>query len=312
MLTARVHRIPVPNPFFEGRNSVYLIASSPVTLIDTGVATTKAFEALEAGLKEHGLRVGDIQRVVLTHKHIDHMGNAWRIQQQGGAEILIHESECHAVTDVDPSGERFAELVAKRLREWGAPEMKRSDRSSSPMPPWDLEPAEATGLSDGQYLEQADGRLQVIHTPGHTMGSICLRYGTLLFSGDHVLEDLSPNIGGGDMRHRGVLRHYLASLERIMNTSDEVQVMPGHGQPFTALRKRCQVLIGHHEERLAKILVILRGGPQSVYEVACQLFGKLESFHVMLGCAEASAHLELLVERGSVACDDGEYRLTAA
>ena len=96
-----VHSLRVSNPFFEGANTVYLIESDPLTLIDTGVATEIAYERLLSQLKETGLRVEDIRRVILTHKHIDHIGNAWRIQQLNQAEILIHESEMRSIENVD-------------------------------------------------------------------------------------------------------------------------------------------------------------------------------------------------------------------
>ena len=65
---------------------------------------------------------------------------------------------------------------------------------------WEIEPSEPTVVHDGQRLPQEGGDLEVIHTPGHTMGSVCIRHPACLFSGDHVLPDISPNVGGGDRR----------------------------------------------------------------------------------------------------------------
>lgn len=301
----------IPNPFVEGRNRVYVITSSPVTMIDTGVATERAFEALVAGLGEHGLSLDDIERVLLTHKHIDHIGNAWRVQRQSGAEILIHNSETHAVTDVDPRGERFTALVRERLNEWNVPGDAFPDTSARRKIQWEIEPAEATGIQDGERIPMGDGEWEVIHTPGHTMGSVCLCDGRHLFSGDHVLPDISPNVGGGDMRQRGLLRHYLQSLDRIVAEADgSVRVLPGHGEPFDRLHERCRELIAHHHERLETTVEILtKESPQSVYEIARQLFGEMQDFHVVLGCAEAAAHLDYLVDEGQVVWEDGRYRL---
>lgn len=305
-------RLRIPNPFVEGRNCVYVIKSDPVTMIDTGVATRRAFDALQQGLQEHGLTLRDIKRVILTHKHIDHIGNAWRIQQQSGAEILIHESEVKSVTNVDPAGGRFADLVKQRLQDWNVPSEALPSESSSKGPTWELESAEATGICHGQQIPFSDAAMEVIHTPGHTMGSCCLHYGGHLFSGDHVLPEISPNVGGGDMRNRGLLRHYLESLTRIVQAAngDSVQVMPGHGDPFDDLAGRCAELVAHHFERLDQAVDILRKhGPQTVYDVARRLFGKMADFHVVLGCAEAGAHLEYLEDEGRVVHDNGTYRL---
>jgi glyoxylase-like metal-dependent hydrolase (beta-lactamase superfamily II) len=306
-----VYPIRVPNPFFEDANTVYVIASEPLSLIDTGVATARAFQRLASGLEQHGLAIGDVGRVILTHKHIDHIGNAWRIQQLSGAEVLVHQCETPAVTDVDPAGQRFRDVVAQRMQEWGAPPSARAADSSESVPEWEIQSAVATALVDGQQIPLGKGMLEVIHTPGHTMGSICLRYGRYLFTGDHILRHLSPNIGAGDLRSRGLLGHYLDSVKRVRQLADdELTAMPGHGDPFTDLRDRCDQLVTHHLERLAKIVDILgRGTGQTVYQIARQLFGDMQRFHVVLGCAEAHAHLEYLADQSRVVFEDGVYRL---
>lgn len=307
----RVIALKIPNLSVEGRNRVYVIKSDPVTMIDTGIATQKAFDAIVEGLQEHGLSVEDVKRVILTHKHIDHIGNAWRIQQQSGAEILIHEDELAAVTDVDPHGERFAGLVSQRTSEWAVPQEALPKPNPSRRPVWEIESAQAQGITHGQRLSTSDEELEVIHTPGHTMGSICLRFGGLLFSGDHVLPGISPNVGGGDMRNRDLLRHYLDSLRQIVEVAGDVDwVLPGHGDPFEDLEARCDELIAHHDERLERVVKILEaGGERTVYEVACELFGDMDDFHVVLGCAEAGSHLEHLEHAGRVVSNASKFRL---
>ena len=153
-------------------------------------------------------------------------------------------------------------LVIGRLREFHTPESdiealakflghgKRFARET---------PAEK--LRDGQKL-QVDGHdLEVIHTPGHTQGSICLRYGKSLFSGDHVLPTISPNIGAGEMRRSGMMQRFLDSLDRIARYEAEgVTVYPGHGGPFTNLAQRCEQLKSHHAEREQTILAVAARG----------------------------------------------------
>lgn len=302
-----IRRLSIPNPYFEGRNSVYLITTDPVTLIDTGVATDRAYQTLLAGLAQHNVAAHNIQRVILTHKHIDHIGNAWRIQRESGAEVLIHESECKSLTDVDPTGKRFAGLVLDKLRHWQAPTEEMSSHVRSKMPLWSLQPAQVQGLTDGQRLESRDGDFEVIHTPGHTMGSICVKYREHLFSGDHVLPDISPNVGGGDMRSSGMLSRYLSSLEKIRRY-EGVEVFPGHGAPFRDLARRCAELAELHEQRLDDTEAALRSGALTVFEVAAELFGEMKDIHLVLGCAEANAHLEFLVDHGRAIEDDGNFR----
>ncbi|MEZ6146789.1 MAG: MBL fold metallo-hydrolase [Planctomycetaceae bacterium] len=82
-------------------------------------------------------------------------------------------------------------------------------------PHWTIESAEVSPLFDGDRLATADGEIEVIHTPGHTMGSVCFKFNNYLFSGDHVLPNISPNVGGGDLKNRGLLSHYLDSLAKV-------------------------------------------------------------------------------------------------
>lgn len=311
MTENQIQTIRVPNPFSEGRNRVYLIPSNPLTLIDTGTATERAFSALVDGLRDLGISIRDIGRIILTHKHIDHIGNAWRIQRESGAEILIHESEMHAVSDVDPDGQRYHELVRTRSADWNVSEDATTELDEFTGLKWNIESANPIGLRDGQLIDIGDGELEVIHTPGHTKGSICLRQGDLLFCGDHVLPDISPNIGGGDLRHQGLLTDYLVSLQHTAELSEEIkQVFPGHGDPFSHLQRRCLGLIAHHRQRLEQAVGILeREGTMSIYDMALALFGEMRGFHVILGCAEAHAHLDVLVDEGRARCDEGEYLL---
>jgi glyoxylase-like metal-dependent hydrolase (beta-lactamase superfamily II) len=305
-----VIRLAVPNPFFEGRNQVYVLTTHPITMVDTGVATQKSFDAIVQGLNDNGLGVRDIQRIILTNKHIEHIGCAGRFPRESGAEILIHESETPALSDVDPTGSHFESLVHERLARWQVPGRQIRDASSPSHWRWEIESVEATGLHDGQRLHQGDGELEIIHTPGHTMGSICIRHGRELFTGDHVLPTLSPNIGAGDIRHAGLLRHYLSSLQRIAELADDIDhALPGHGDPFDTLGPRCEELAEHHRQRLARVLEIVQGGDRSIYEIAIELFGEMKDFHIVLGCAEAHAHLEYLVDEKQLITEDDRHRL---
>lgn len=312
MASPTVLPLRISNPFFEGRNEVYVILADPITIIDTGIATQRAFDRLVERLAEHQLTVDDIGRVILTHKHIDHIGNAWRVQRTSGAEIMIHESEVSAVVETDSTGDRFRNLVTERMNQWQVNEADRPQDNTSRGQGWEIQPAAATGLTDGQRIDLGTGHhLEVIHTPGHTFGSVCLRLGDQLFTGDHVLKNTSPNVGGGDLRRKGLLKLFLNSLQRMIRLAPEIKtVFPGHGDPFSALAARCKVLADHHQTRLNLLeAIVKKDGELSIYESAVQLFGPLKDHHVFLGCAEAESHLEYLADQGRVTHDNHVYRL---
>ena len=90
----RIVPISVPTPFYIGPVNVYLIKEDPITIIDTGPKTKEAIEALRAGLRQAGLRVSDIRRIVLTHAHEDHCGLARSLRDEAkDAEVFVHNWE---------------------------------------------------------------------------------------------------------------------------------------------------------------------------------------------------------------------------
>ncbi|HEX3727958.1 MAG TPA: MBL fold metallo-hydrolase, partial [Pirellulales bacterium] len=237
---APVVHIGLPNPMFEGQLNLYVIAGDPLTMVDTGIDTPEALAALEAGLISHGLKLEDVGQVVLTHKHADHIGLANKVRQRAGATVFVHEDDWEGVADLDARHAEFVPLVCARMRGFHVPEdeidsltkfLGHGKRFAEQTP--------AERLRDGQSLQVSGVDLEVIHTPGHTQGSICLRYGNHLFSGDHVLPNISPNIGGGEMRRRGMMQRFLDSLDRIAAyQADDLVVLPGHGGPFSNLAER--------------------------------------------------------------------------
>ncbi len=296
---------------FEGELNLYVIAGDPLTLVDTGIGTPEALTALEAGLVEHGLSILDVKQVLLTHKHADHIGLAADVRDRSGATVYVHEDDWEGVADLDRRHGEYLPLVREFLEYSHTPEdeieklikfLSHGKRFARQTP--------AEKMRDGDTFEISGHTLEVIHTPGHTQGCVCLRYGHHLFSGDHVLPTISPNIGAGEMRRRGMMRRFLDSLDRIAAyQTDEVVVLPGHGQPFSNLAQRCDTLKDHHAARQEKILDVLRNAdrPLSIYEVARSLWAKLPGFHLSLGIAEARSHLEKAVEDGLVAEADGWY-----
>lgn len=289
---------------FEGDINLYAIAGDPLTLIDTGIGTPEALAALEAGLAAHDLSIERVGQIVLTHKHADHIGLANQVRQRSGATVFVHEDDWEGVADLDARHGEFIPLVERRLRSFHTPEdvieklvkqLGHGRRFAEQTP--------AERLTDGQRLSVSGCDLEVIHTPGHTQGSICLRYGRHLFSGDHVLPTISPNIGAGEMRRRGMMQRFLDSLERIARyQTDDLVVLPGHGPPFSNLAERAAKLQQHHAERQTMILEVVRSGePKTVYEIARAIWAKLPGYHLSLAANEVNAHLEK-------ACDDGLLR----
>lgn len=308
-----VIRIPIPNPFFESDVNAYVIPAEPVTMIDTGIGTEAALERLERGLEKHGLAIEKVRQIVLTHKHPDHMGLARTLQERSGATVFVHEDDWRDVTQFEERREDFLSGVGDRLDGWGAPAAElRSLLASLRSAPRLARSTPAEPLAEGQKIPVGPLDLEVIHTPGHTPGSICLRYGRHLFTGDHVLPDYTPNVGAGELHETGMLQRFLDSLGRLRPlTGDGVRVWPGHGAPIENLEARITAIVAHHQEREAAILAIVRAqAGMTIYQIARALFGELRGFHIVLGAAEANSHVERLLDSGDLRRHEGRYSPT--
>jgi glyoxylase-like metal-dependent hydrolase (beta-lactamase superfamily II) len=159
-----------------------------------------------------------------------------------------------------------------------------------------------------------DFTLQVVHTPGHSPGSVCLLNtadGTL-FSGDTLLQEIfhSPASRASDSEECprfNTLSAHRASLNRLKNLPVK-RVMPGHGATFSDLDKRIQRILGHHGRRSQEILRIAkahcagRGQQRGVtaFTVAGDLFPGLSGIDVFFGVSSVGGHLEFLEDQGLV------------
>ena len=312
MKPSPIECISTPNPYFEHDVNAYVIRGEPLTLVDTGIGNEKAWAALLQGLYEIGLRVEEIQQIILTHKHPDHFGLARRIQRASRARVLIHEADREDILYFEEEYDESVSSNLDRLRRWGAPD-QAIDRARRALQATDemAESVDVEPLRPGQQLPVNGMNLDILHTPGHTRGSICLRFCNALLTGDHVLPQYTPNIGGSERSGHGLLRQFLDSLERVRSLSSEgLEVLPGHGPPIPDLAARVDFMIEHHRLRSRTILrILLEQKHQTTWDVASRLFGELKGIHVLLGLGEVDAHFEYLEDQGKIRSTDGRYSL---
>ena len=309
-----MHAIALGNEEFEGRNNAYLLENEPVTLLDTGIATERTRKQLHEGLSEYGHDFSDIERIVLTHFHPDHAGLAGEIQRESGATVYAHSAD---VPLIEGNEEALAEMDDRRrelFSQWGMPDEKREELldfldSHSAIAG---EPADATGIEDGDRIETGEMALEVLHTPGHAAGLCCFAFdgpeGTEAFVGDTILPVYTPNVGGADVRVEAPLEKYLDSLRTLVERDFE-RAWPGHRDVIEEPTERTRYIISHHRERTERVLSVLENEPADAWTVSAELFGGLEGIHVMHGPGEAFAHLNHLERAGFVERSDKEYIL---
>ncbi|MFI8216655.1 MBL fold metallo-hydrolase [Streptomyces sp. NPDC085932] len=311
-------RVPIPdNPL--GHTLVYVVDTDrgPV-LIDTGWDDPESWDTLAEGLTACGTSAAEIHGVVVTHHHPDHHGLSGRVREASGAWIAMHAADTAVVRRTrEAPPERWLAYMAAKLAAAGAPEEHlaplRTARSralpglSPALPDRDIAP--------GELLDLPGRRLRAIWTPGHTPGHVCLHleedhparlpgHGRL-FSGDHLLPEISPHIGlyedPDDTTVTDPLGDYLDSLERVGRLTP-AEVLPAHQHAFSHAADRVRELLAHHESRLTGLLALLRE-PLTPWQLAERMewnrpWHRIPHGSRTIAVSEAEAHLRRLVKLG--------------
>jgi glyoxylase-like metal-dependent hydrolase (beta-lactamase superfamily II) len=319
-----VHCLPVPTPFAVGRVNCYLVDDDPLTLVDAGPNSGTSLVALERALGEHGRRVEDLERIVLTHQHIDHIGLAQILAERSGAEVCALDRLAPWLADYGDEMEGDDQFAAAVMLRHGIPaDLVQALRAVvRQVRAWGASAQVTRPLSDGDTLEFASRAWRVHHRPGHSPSDTVFHdeaSGELL-AGDHLIGHISSNAvisrplegGSPDSRPKSLLL-YLASLRATREMALDV-VLPGHGEPVTGHRELIDDRLRMHERRAAKIAGMVEAGPLTAYEIAQELWGNVAVTQAYLALSEVLGHIDLLLERGDVVehDDDGVVRFGAA
>lgn len=288
--------------------NVYVIMTPEQNLlIDTGFNRMECREALWNGIRELNLDLGKTS-VFLTHLHSDHTGLAWEFVEQG-CPIYMGQID-YQYLDEMKIGDRLAALEDLFQME-GFPEKEMSLQGEGNQGRKygvnRMFPANLVG--DGTILTLGNLKIQCIHTPGHTPGHMVLYLPKehLLFSGDHILFDITPNITVLD-EMSDPLKEYLDSLEKIRALPVNA-TFPAHRDGRLGIHQRIDALQEHHQKRLEEIFQAVKTHPgATAYQLAGMItwsarglsWEQFPPHQKWFSVGETLAHLYYLAEKKQI------------
>jgi glyoxylase-like metal-dependent hydrolase (beta-lactamase superfamily II) len=311
---AGIHRLRIPTPFAVGRVNCYLIEDEPLTLVDTGPNSGKALDELGTQLAAHGHSIDDLELVIVTHQHIDHLGLVEIVVQHSGAEVAAIGAAAERLANFDEDAEAEDRFAVELMLRNGIPEevtaalrsVSRSFRG------WGSRVEVTRPLADGEEIAFADRALQALHRPGHSPSDTVFwdAERKVLLAADHLLANISSNplisrpLDGSSRRTQALVT-YIESMRKTREMPAEI-VLPGHGEPVVDHVALIDDRIAKHERRKEKIHGLIAEQPRSGYELAQAIWGNVAVTQAFLTLSEVVGHADLLVNEGRVReADDG-------
>ena len=300
-----IHWLSMPLPFKLDHINLWLIeeeegANAGWTVVDTGIGNAET-----RALWEKILGTKHVKRVVLTHYHPDHAGNAAWLCERYGAELWTTQGEyltAHAVRTA--SAGYTPEAVLAVFRKNGLDE-ERAARMRGPRNRYaDLVPDfphSYRRIIEGDEITLGKHRWRAIvghgHAPEH-LSLYCQELNTVI-AGDMLLSTISTNVSVWSIDPEGdPLRLFLDSVARYRELPEDVLVLPSHGKPFRGAHRRVAELERHHRERLEELTQSLKS-PKSAAELLSVLFRRpLDAHQTFFAMGEAIAHLHYLYYAG--------------
>jgi glyoxylase-like metal-dependent hydrolase (beta-lactamase superfamily II) len=308
---AGIHCLPIPTPFAVGRVNTYLIEDEPLTLVDSGPNSAKALDELERALEGRGHRIEDLELLVVSHQHIDHLGLLDVLARRSGAEVATLDVLAPYVERYREDAELDDEFADALMRRHGIPEdVVAALRSVSlAFRAWGSSAQVTRRLRDGEALRLRDRTLEVLHRPGHSPTDTVFwdAERRILIAADHLLKHISsnplitrtPGAPADPDRRPQALKTYLDSLARTRELPAQL-VLTGHGEPVTDHMAVIDERFRLHRRRADKIHELIAERPRTAYELAQALWGNVAVTQAFLTLSEVLGHVDLLLDDSRV------------
>ena len=288
-------------PDFSG-HAYLLDGAGPLTLVDTGSGMPRSNEDLLAGFQQLRERYGktctlaDIERVIITHGHIDHFGGLAFVKSQADAQVAIHELDRRVLTNYEERVIVATKALGVYFERAGVETQLREQLFAM----YGFAKKHVTSIDVDINLldEQVIDGMEFIHAPGHCPGQVCVRLGDVLLSADHVLSRTTPHQSPESITHYMGLDHYADSLRKLLRVDGIRLALGGHEDPIHDFYGRIGEIRASHNRKLERIRGIMRahGEPMTISQISAAMYPDVQGYHVLLALEEAGAHVEYLYQ----------------
>jgi glyoxylase-like metal-dependent hydrolase (beta-lactamase superfamily II) len=297
----RIHWLSMPLPFQLDHINLWMLEDEGGwTIVDTGIGNAETRALWEKIIQK------PVKRVIVTHYHPDHAGNAAWLCKRYGAELWMTQGEYLTAHAVRTSSAGYTtDAVLEVFRKNGLDD-ERAARMRGPrnryaelVPEF---PLSYRRIIEADEISIAKNRWRAIVGHGHAPEHLSLFSKALntVIAGDMLLSTISTNVSVWSIDPQGdPLRLFLDSIARYRELPDDVLVLPSHGKPFRGAHRRVEALEKHHRDRLHELVESLLEKPKSAGELLGVLFRRpLDTHQTFFAMGEAIAHLHYLYYAG--------------
>lgn len=303
-MSEQIIKLTMPTPFAVGDVNVYLIKGDALSLIDAGVNTTVAWESFQFQLAQHGFIPEDIDQVILTHHHPDHIGLLESLPDN--IPIYAHPYAKPFLENNQIFFEQYDQFYKQLFKEFG---MKGDFNEKLALLKAPLRYASHRALTyeinEGDKIPGLPN-WNILYTPGHAQSHLSFfrEQDGILIAGDHLLATISSNpllepaINPIDARPKPQLQ-YNQSLKKLLDYKINL-VYTGHGGAINRAQPLIERRLDRQHARALQVKDMLQGKKLTTYELTKQLFPAVYQKQLGLTLSETTAQLDYLLAHGMI------------
>ncbi len=302
----RLYRIPT-EVFPDFIAYVYVILGAGVpTLVDTGSGIGESTDHILAGIASlqgtfgENIAIQNIERILVTHGHIDHLGGLASLYDMTHAQIGVHALDLRVVTHYEERVIISTKDVRAYLEKAGVSPNRRQQLIE--MYGFAKKFPRSVPVTFTLDPQQPIDGMQFIHTPGHCPGQVCILIGDVLLSADHVLAKTTPHQSPESIAAYTGLGHYLDALDKVQKMRGIRLTLGGHETPIDDVYTRIDEIRASHQRKLERVRQAIRTTqPCTISDISKIVYPEKHGYEVLLALEEIGAHVEYLYQHGELA-----------